>query len=123
MPLKFFQFGFLLLVQMHEVTDKVQEVPRRNVVEFLGGLHELDVEVTDGCVDLDDAARQEFSFRIDAFVVLAVLNRVVSDLNRLGETIGRNVDILSELLSDLKKAIVGPVTEPINYAPVEQRRR
>ena len=121
--LQLLELGLLLLVQVHEVPDEVQEVSRRNVVELLGRLHELDIEVAHGGVNLDDTPTQQLCLRVDALVVLPVLNRVVGHFDGLGEAVVGHVDVLRELLGHLEKPVVCPVAEPVDDAPVKQRRR
>jgi len=110
MELLLFQFGLLFLLDPDEVVDEVQVVSGGDVVELLGCLLELLVQLSDRVVDVHDDLGHQVS---SGSLVLAL------DVEgALGE-----LDSEGELLGHLVEGLVGPVSEPVDDAAVEDGRR
>jgi hypothetical protein len=65
---------------------------------------------------INDTLRQKLVLRIDTF--LAWLRRW-QHFYILSETVRLNVQVFREFLSNLKKALISPITEPINNTTIE----
>ena len=121
MFLQFFEFGTFLSSQVNEVSDEVQEVTRRDVVEFLGRFRKLHVKVSDRRVNVNDCLRDYFVFGVNS--LLTIFDDLFTAFHLLSEAIGRDIKELGELHGDLHEAFICPVSEPVNDTTIEKGGR
>ncbi len=101
--------------------NKVQEVPRRDVVEPLSGSAKLGVDLLHGEVHVDYALAEGLVGGVH-HDDLALVGRRPDQVHPLREALGQDIEGLRELLGHLEQAVTRPFTEPVDHATIEEGR-
>ncbi len=109
MELLILEKGFLLVVELNKVFNKIQEISWSDVIEFLCTFGQSLVQLNNSAVNSHNSVNYD---------VVSCVIFLDFDFERFHN----RVDDHCELLSDLNQPFLGPVSEPIDDTSVEQGR-